>query len=322
MKALFFNKTLSLAEIERPTPTLGEALIRVTSAGICNTDIEITRGYVPDFIGIPGHEFFGIVESVSHSAYTHLLGKRVTAEINCACNRCSFCSQNLQRHCPERTVIGINKRNGAFAEYISVPLDVLVPLPQSIPDTSALFIEPLAAALEILEQISNPSDKNVLIIGDGKLAHLIAFALKPTQCRMMVLGKHSWKVKLLRDLGVNATIDRNELSGKTYDIVIEASGSPAAFHEGLTIVKPRGIFVLKSTYAQPFSFNPAAIVVNELTLIGSRCGRFSTAIDFLEREKVDLSYLISKRFPLKEGMAAFSAAQGSDVLKVVIDTRV
>jgi 2-desacetyl-2-hydroxyethyl bacteriochlorophyllide A dehydrogenase len=319
MKALFFNKTLSLVDVERPTPPSEEALVRVTSAGICNTDIEITRGYIPDFTGIPGHEFFGYVESVSDPAHQHLIGKRVTAEINCACNRCSFCGQGLQRHCPGRTVIGISNRNGAFAEYITLPLDVLVPIPDFISDDTALFIEPLAAALEIFEQIAIPPDRDVLIIGDGKLAHLIALALKPSGCGLKLFGKHAWKVKLLHDRGIDATTDRGEISGRLFDIVIEASGSPAGFHEGISLVKPRGTVVLKSTYARSFSFNPAPIVVNELTLIGSRCGRFSAAIEFLKRERIDLSYLIGKRFPLNQGLAAFSAAQQSDMLKVIID---
>jgi alcohol dehydrogenase len=319
MKALYFDTTLSLREVECPAPAHNEALVRVIAAGICNTDIEITRGYIPGFAGIPGHEFFGYVESVSDPAFKHLLGRRATAEINCGCNRCTFCRAGLQRHCPDRTVVGISSRNGAFAEYVGVPLDVLVPVPDSMSDENALFIEPLAAALEIFEQIAVPPDGEVLVIGDGKLAHLIALAFKAGGFRMKLFGKHPWKVKLLRDRGVDATVEHGEIAGKAYDIVVEASGSPAAFHEGLSLLKPRGTFVLKSTYASSFPFNPAAVVVNELTLVGSRCGRFAAAIEFLEREKIDLSYLISKRFPLIEGVAAFSAAQQSDVMKVIVE---
>jgi threonine dehydrogenase-like Zn-dependent dehydrogenase len=273
-------------------------------------------------VGIPGHEFIGCVESVPDPALQHLIGKRVTAEINCGCNRCSFCRSGLERHCPDRTVIGISSRDGAFAEYIAVPAGVLVSVPDSLSDTNALFIEPLAAALEIFEQIGVPADRETLIIGDGKLAHLIALVFKAAGCRMQLFGKHPWKVGLLRDRGIAATIDRGDITGKTYDIVVEASGSPAAFHEGLALVKPRGTFVLKSTYASSFSFNPASVVVNELTLIGSRCGRFAAAIEFLEREKVDLSYLIGKRFPIEEGVEAFTAAQRSDMMKVIIDCNV
>ena len=318
MKALVFAKTLTLSDVERPTPAANEALIRVTAAGICNTDIEITRGYVPGFIGILGHEFFGHVESVSDPAYEKLIGKRVTAEINCACNQCSFCRQGLGRHCPNRTVIGIS-RNGAFTEYVVVPLDTIVPLPDSIADDSALFIEPLAAALEIFEQTAISPDRDVLIIGDGKLAHLIAHALQPIGCRMRLIGKHQWKVKLLQERGIRATTELGEITDRRYDVVVEASGSPVGFQEGLSLVKPRGTFILKSTYAQSFPFNPALVVVNELTLLGSRCGKFSAALDFLQRKRIDFSYLISKRFPLAEGVAAFAAAQQSDVLKVVID---
>jgi alcohol dehydrogenase len=319
VKALVFDKTLEIKEVDKPSSAPGEAVIRVAAAGICNTDIEITRGYIRGFRGIPGHEFFGHVEAVADPAHHGLVGKRVTSEINCACNRCSFCLQGLQRHCPNRTVIGIDGRNGVFAEYVSVPEESIVPLPDSISDGNAIFIEPLAAALEIPAQIQMKPGQEVLVIGDGKLAHLIAHALNPAGCKLKVLGRHPWKASLLRDRGIDATVDKNEIAGARYDVVIEASGSPAGFDEGLAHVKPRGTFVLKSTYAGSFPFNPAAVVVNELTLLGSRCGRFGAAIEFLERERIDLSYLISRRFPLGEAVSAFSAAQGSDVMKVVID---
>ncbi len=320
MNALQFTKILTT--FESPLPSLPrELLIRVSSAGICNTDIEITRGYVPGFNGIPGHEFFGYVESVPDPVHNHLLGKRVTAEINCACGNCSFCNRGLGRHCPVRTVIGIVNRDGAFAEYISVPVENVVTIPDTISDNNALFIEPLAAALEIQEQVKILPEHEILILGDGKLAHLVAITLKPTGCRMKVSGRHEWKVQLLRDHGIDAAVNRQDIPDRIFDIVIEASGSPAAFQEGLAKIRPRGTFVLKSTYAQAFPFNPAQVVVNEITLIGSRCGRFASAIEFLEREQPDLSYLISRRFPLSEGIAAFEAAQRPDMMKVVIDCR-
>jgi 2-desacetyl-2-hydroxyethyl bacteriochlorophyllide A dehydrogenase len=319
MKALTFNKKLSVSDVQPPTPADNEALIRVSAAGICNTDIEITKGYIPGFSGILGHEFFGHVQSIFDSAYSHLIGKRVTAEINCACHQCSFCKSGLKRHCPHRTVIGISNRNGAFAEYITVPVDTIITIPDTISNDNALFIEPLAAALEILEQIDISPDHDVLILGDGKLAHLIAHVLKSTGCKMKLFGKHAWKVNRLKERNIDAAIDSAEKAGRTYDVVIEASGSPAGFHRGLSLVKPRGTFVLKSTYAQPFLFNPAPVVVDELTLLGSRCGPFPAAIEFLQRERIDLSYLISKRFPLNKGLAAFEAAQERDTLKVVID---
>jgi threonine dehydrogenase-like Zn-dependent dehydrogenase len=320
MNALQFIKILTTFESPLPSSPR-ELLIRVSSAGICNTDIEITRGYVPGFSGIPGHEFFGYVESVPYPVHNRLIGKRVTAEINCACGNCSFCNQGLSRHCRNRTVIGIVNRDGAFAEYISVPVENVVLIPDTISDNNSLFIEPLAAALEIQEQVKILPEHEVLILGDGKLAHLVALTLKPTGCRMKVSGRHEWKAQLLRDRGIDALVNRQDIPDRVFDIVIEASGSPAAFQEGLAKVKPRGTLVLKSTYVQSFSFNPASVVVNEITLIGSRCGRFAAAIAFLEKERPDLSYLISKRFPLVEGIAAFAAAQQPDVMKVVIDCR-
>ncbi len=319
MKAIVSDGKLYLSDVERPKAAPGEALIRVAAAGICNTDIEITKGYVPGFHGILGHEFFGYVEEAPDHDRTGLIGRRVTAEINCACTTCSYCRRGLMRHCPDRTVLGISNRDGAFAEYVSVPVGTIVPIPDSIKDDDALFIEPLAAALEILDQVDIPADSDALIIGDGKLAHLIAHALKPTGCRLKLFGKHAWKVRLLKERGIDATIDRSETEGRRFDVVVEASGSPAGFNEGLSLVKPRGTIVLKSTYAGSFPFNPAAVVVNEITLIGSRCGGFSAAIAFLERERIDLSYLISRRYPLREGLAAFSAAQSSDAMKIVID---
>ena len=319
MRSLVFSDRLLLEESDIPVPPPGEALIKVSASGICNTDIEITRGYVPGFSGIPGHEFIGSVESVPSPRYEHLLGRRVTAEINCGCGHCPFCEAKLARHCPDRTVIGIIKRNGSLAEYISVPVENIIEIPDSISDENALFIEPLAAALEILEQYPIRPEHRVLIIGDGKLAHLIALTLKSTGCDLIVSGKHRWKTDLLNQRNITAVTNRSDITAEMFDIVIEASGSPQAFNQGLAQVKPRGIFFLKSTYARDFSFNPAGVVVNEITLIGSRCGQFAHAIEYLEREQPDLSYLISRRFPLSDGIAAFSAALQPDVMKVILD---
>ena len=320
MKALHYHDQLCyIPDFPAPENKSDEIIIQIASAGICNTDIEITRGYVPGFNGIPGHEFYGYVASVPDASYDSLIGKRVTAEINCGCGKCSFCKADLERHCPDRTVIGIVNRNGAFAEYISVPVPSLVPLPDTIPDDSALFIEPLAAALEIQEQMAILPDHRVLLIGDGKLAQCLALTLKPTGCSLQVAGRHEWKTVLLQQQGISTTLDHASLPDHAFDIVIEASGSSAAFGEALTKVRPRGTIVLKSTYAKGFSFNPAPVVVNEITILGSRCGRFSSAISFLENHRPDLSCLISKRFPLTDGVMAFETAQRKDTMKVVID---
>lgn len=322
MKALHFNTSLTtINDYPVPATQQDDVLIQVSSTGICNTDIEITRGYIPGFNGIPGHEFIGFVESGPENLLANLRGKRVTAEINCGCGVCDYCRRDLSRHCPDRTVIGIDKRNGAFAEYISVPAGNIITIPDTISDNNALFMEPLAAALEIQEQISIRPDSNVLLLGDGKLAHLIALTLKPVVCQFTVAGKHARKTDLLQQQGITTTLIHHTLPDHSFDIVIEASGSPAAFDEALRKVRPRGTVILKSTYANGFQFNPAAVVVNEITLLGSRCGRFRRAIDFLENNSVDFTYLISKRFPLSDGITAFSAAQQSNIMKVVIDCR-
>ncbi len=320
MRALHFHDHLSfVSDFPETEPDAGSVRIQVTAAAICNTDLEITRGYIPNFNGIPGHEFFGRVDAVADTGQRELIGKRVTAEINCGCGVCTRCRGGLERHCPERTVIGIINRNGAFSQYCTVPVANIVAIPPAISDDNALFIEPLAAAFEIQEQISITRDSKVLLLGDGKLAQCIAWSLLPTECRLRIGGKHEWKTALLRKRGFDATIDHASFSGHQFDIVIEASGSPGAFNEAIAMVSPRGTIVLKSTYSKGFEFNPAAVVVNEISLIGSRCGKFSSAIAFLEKHSPDLSYLISKRFPLSEGISAFTAAQQPNVMKVVVD---
>jgi threonine dehydrogenase-like Zn-dependent dehydrogenase len=319
MKALHFDKTLSVKDIPLPEPNTGEAIIKVLKAGICNTDLEILKGYIKGFNGIPGHEFIGVVEDVSSSEFNYLVNRKVTAEINCVCNRCEMCMRGLPRHCRNRSVLGIDRRNGAFAEYISVPLENIVPIPENISDNSALFIEPLAAAFEIQQQIKITSDQKVLLIGDGKLAHLTALSLKQTGCQLTVFGKHTEKISLLERYSIRSVIEKDQLEGSIFDVVIEASGSPNGFTDGIGLVRPRGIFILKSTYASDLSFNPASVVVDEISIIGSRCGSFEPAVRFLSETGVDLSYLISRIYPLSEGVTAFHEAQKTHMMKIIID---
>jgi len=316
MKALIFDGALHLADVPLPERKRGDVLIKISQAGICNTDIEITRGYVPGFSGILGHEFIGHVAEADAPA---LVGKRVTAEINCACGNCEFCRRGLGRHCPQRTVIGIVNRAGSMAEYIAVPRENIIEVPASIRDTEALFIEPLAAALEIVEQVRISPEHSVLLLGDGKLAQLIGRALKPAGCSITAIGKHPKKLSLLRDCGIAAIAADALAPQPVYDIVIEAAGNPAAFHRALQCVKPRGSIVLKSTYAENSAFNPSQIVVNEITLIGSRCGRLEAAIAFLREYAPDLSPLISATFPLDKALEAFDAALQRENLKIVLE---
>jgi len=314
MKALVFSDSLHMTDCPIPVRTTGEVLIKVAKAGICNTDIEITRGYMPGFNGIPGHEFIGSVEDADDRS---LIGKRVTGEINCACGTCEFCTKGLGRHCPNRSVLGIDKKDGACAEYLTLPAHNVVEIPAGMSDDQALFIEPLAAALEILNQVTITNEHRVLLLGDGKLALLIALVMQKQTRNLLVVGKHAPKLQLLGDMGIT-TVMLSDFTPSQFDIVIEASGNPSAFHAGLSCVKPRGIFVLKSTYAQGFPFNPAGIVVNEITLVGSRCGIFKQAVDFIVRYNPPLTKLISATYPLCRAIEAFDYAQTPGTLKVII----
>lgn len=316
MKAVVFNGTnLKLEAIDTPAPVPGETIIKVNKAGICNTDIEMTKGYMDGFRGVPGHEFFGTI----HHSYLQVdNNKRVTAEINCGCGICALCKGGDERHCRNRTVIGISGRNGAFAEYISVPDRNVKVIPDEISDVNALFIEPFAAALEILEQITITPEHTVALIGDGKLGQLIAHVVKSTNCDFTVIGKHYDKLEYIKAMGIRTRIN-TESSNKLYDIVIEASGSPDGFYTALSMVRPKGTLILKSTYAGGIPFNPAPIVINEVNLLGSRCGRFLSAIEFLVDRKPDFGYLIEKEYSLDNALAAFSHACTKGATKVVLD---
>ncbi len=317
MKALIFNSnSLTLKEVPLPVPAQNETLIRVSKAGICNTDLEITKGYMKGFNGTLGHEFIGVIADTSLSASST---KRVTAEINCGCGHCSLCKSGDERHCDSRTVLGIAGRDGAFAEYISVPTSNIHAIPDSISDSNALFIEPLAAALEILEQIQITPKQRVLIIGDGKLAQLIAHVIASTGCELYVAGKHSEKLDYLTNLPLTTILTKELDQAGMFDIVVEASGSPDGFSTAVSKVRPRGTIVLKSTYAQPLTWNTAALVINEITLIGSRCGRFELAIRFLVERKPDFSYLIERHYSIDDAVLAFEHAGKKGARKIIID---
>jgi threonine dehydrogenase-like Zn-dependent dehydrogenase len=317
VKAVIFDGiSLSLKDVPIPSPPLGETLIHVSKAGICNTDLEITRGYMNGFNGILGHEFIGAIADSSLSASTT---KRVTAEINCGCGHCVLCKTGDERHCTARTVLGIAGKDGTFAEYISVPSRNIHKIPDSIPDNNALFIEPLAAALEILEQVQITTNQRVLIIGDGKLAQLIAHAIVSTGCELYVAGKHPEKLEFLGNLPLSTLLSKELDRAGIFDIVVEASGAPDGFSTAVSKVRPRGTIVLKSTYAQPLTFNPAALVIHEITLVGSRCGRFEPAIKFLTEKKPDFNYLIEQHYPINDAKLAFVHAGKKGTRKIIID---
>ena len=290
MRALWLeDRTLSLREIDVPTPPPGEVLVRVLAAGICNTDIELTRGYYP-FAGVPGHEFVGEIE-----------GRRVVGEINAVCHRCEPCRAGRTTHCERRTVLGIINRNGAFAEYLTIPRENLHEVPDSVATEEALFAEPLAAALEIQEQVRITADDRVLVVGRGKLGTLIAKTLALTGCRLSVVGRSD-----------------PPPTPKSFDIVIECSGNPAGFATARAALRPRGTLVMKSTYAGELTFNASALVVDEITLVGSRCGPFDKAIALLAEKKIDVRPLLHATYTLERAIEAFAHAQRPGVRKVMI----
>ena len=318
MKGLWLEqKQLQLkTDLSMPETPSGEVLVKVVQAGICNTDLELLRGYYP-YTGIIGHEFVGVVESVSTPSANNLVNKRVVGEINAACGKCRFCLQGVPNHCEQRTVLGIVNRHGAFAEYLSLPIENLHPLPDNVSDDAATFTEPLAAALEIQEQISLTPDTQVLVVGDGKLGQLVAQTIALTGCDLSVVGRHQDKLDKLEQRGIKTGF-ADIAKSSSFDVAVECTGNPDGFSLALQGLRPRGTLVLKSTYAGNLSIDASALVVNEITVIGSRCGPFAKALDLLASDRVDVSSLIEKHYPLEEGLAAFNHAQQRGVLKVLL----
>lgn len=300
-------------DLDRPEPRPGEALVRVVRAGICNTDLELIRGYYP-YNGILGHEFVGVVEEGPET----LRGRRVCGEINAVCGACRACRSGRPTHCEDRTVLGIVDRDGAFAEYLALPAENLHPVPDVVSTDAATFTEPLAAALEIREQVRvRPADR-VLVVGDGKLGQLIARSLAPTGCDLDVVGRHERKLDLLRNHGID-TVAADSLEERAYDLAVECTGNDAGFETARRALRPRGTLVMKSTYAGRLTIDAAAVVVDELTLVGSRCGPFPPALALLARSAVEVEDLVDARYPLDEAEAAIQHATRPGVLKVLLD---
>ena len=315
MRALWLEDRRLRMRDEAPTPEppRGEALVRVLRAGICNTDVELTRGYYP-FTGIPGHEFVGVVEQGPSA----LVGRRVVGEINAVCGACGACLAGRRTHCERRTVLGIVSRNGAFAEYLMLPAENLHPVPDAVPTDAAVFTEPLAAALEIQEQIPIGRRDRVLVVGDGKLGQLVAQTLALTGCALLVVGRHDAKLGLLTARGIETGRADRATRGE-FDVAVECTGDPEGFAVAQSAVRPRGTLVLKSTYAGALTLDAAAVVVNELMLVGSRCGPFAPALRLLAEGRVAVEPLIHARYPLTQAVAAFEHAQRPGVLKVLLD---
>jgi threonine dehydrogenase-like Zn-dependent dehydrogenase len=317
MKAVVFDEELKLVEdYKKPGPKAGEALIKITLAGICNTDYEITKGYM-GYKGILGHEFVGIVEEVN-GADQFWVGKRVAGEINCGCETCDWCHQGLQRHCPNRQTLGIWQKDGCFAEYLTMPVKTLIEVPPNVPDEQAVFVEPLAAALEILEQLHIKPFQKVVVLGDGKLGLTTALALGACNVDLILVGKHQNKLDIAARQGVKTELLENFEIKKAYDVVVEATGSISGFETALALTKPRGVLVLKSTVAASKEFNLAPVVIDEITILGSRCGQFAPAMRLLASGRIDFNPLISAVYPIDKAIEAFEKNKEKDTLKVFL----
>jgi len=314
MQALWLeNNQISLRDIPQPNKP-NEALIKIRRAGICSTDLELVKGYYP-YTGVLGHEFVGEVVNASDPSW---IGQRVVGEINAVCGKCEACMNGRPTHCENRTVLGITNREGIFAEYATLPLENLYRVPDSVPDEIAVFTEPLAAALEIQQQIQIKPTDRVLLVGAGRLGQLIAQTLALTGCDLHVLARHSYQQDMLSARGIRF-ITEAKIQPRKWDVVVEATGSPDGFNLARKAVRPRGTLVMKSTYAGNININLSSIVVDEITVVGSRCGPFAPALRLLERREVDPTVLISAQYKLKDILKGFEHAAQSGVLKVQIE---
>ena len=296
---------------ERPA---GFALIRLLQAGICNTDLELQRGYY-GFSGVPGHEFVGEVVDADTK---DLIGKRVVGEINLACGHCAWCARGLGRHCPTRTVLGIVRYPGAFREFLTLPEFNLHVLSDSIPTEIAVFTEPLAAACEILEQVQIPCGSAVAVLGDGKLGLLVSQVLQANGLRVHQFGRHREKLQIAAKAGITTEIRGENLPQAEYGWVVDATGSQAGLHAAIRMAEPRGTVIMKSTVHGEIPVDTAPVIVNEITLMGSRCGRFEPALELLKLGAIDVRSMISDRMPLAKAPAAFERAAQRGVMKVLL----
>ena len=313
MRALVFDGGVHIEEVPIPRRETGEALIRVLTAGICNTDIEIVRGYM-GFKGILGHEFVGVVEEAESD---HWLGKRVVGEINCVCHQCQYCRLEMPNHCLNRTVLGIVNRNGAFAEYVTLPEENLHVAPSSVRDDVAVFTEPTAAAFRILEQVSVGNEDRIIVLGDGKMGQLVAQVLSLHSKNLVCVGKHPNKLALLEALGI-CTVGVEMPLERGADIVVEATGSHTGFARALELVRPEGTIMLKTTVAQPTALDLSLPVINEVRVLGSRCGPFKPALESLALGNIEVRPMISEVYGLSEGVEAMRRAEAPGILKVLL----
>lgn len=308
------KKRLTVSNIEQPSNT-DEALVRVLLSGICNTDLEIARGYA-GFKGTLGHEFVGLVEE---SADRALVGRRVVGEINAGCGKCELCRAGDPRHCVTRTVLGIVGRDGAHAEFLQLPNENLSVVPDGIADEHAVFSEPLAAACGVLERVKINKSDRVAVIGDGKLGLLCAQVVALTGASLLLIGKHDEKLRIAARRGIEVSTPRQAAKRvREFDIVVEASGAATGFGTALSLLRPKGQLVLKSTFHGKTELDAARIVVDEISIIGSRCGRFAPALELLKKGAIDVDSLISEEYPLAKGVHAMRRAAIRGVMKVML----
>jgi threonine dehydrogenase-like Zn-dependent dehydrogenase len=308
------NGRVEMRDEPRPTRSEGFALIRLLCGGICNTDLELQRGYY-GFAGTPGPEFVGeVIEADSRE----WIGRRVVGEINLACGACQWCRRGLGRHCPQRTVLGIVKHPGAFREYLTLPERNLHALPDALPTERAVFAEPLAAACEILDQVALPCGAEIAVLGDGKLGLLIAMVLNAYGHRVQQFGRHAEKLRIARRAGVETELAGGTLPEMAYDWVVDATGSSEGLRQAVRMARPRGTVILKSTVHGLVGVDTAPVIVNEITLVGSRCGRFEPALDLLTRNLIPVEELISDQLQLADAPRAFERAAQKGVLKVLL----
>ena len=315
MRALIFDQSLSLAARHpEPSAVAGDTLVRVRQAGICSTDLEIVKGYM-NFHGVLGHEFVGTVVS---SPNQDLVGQRVVGEINIVCGRCDLCLSGLSNHCRNRSVVGILDHDGVFADYVRLPALNLHVVPKTVDDDAAVFVEPLAAALQVLKQVPVDSRKWVTVLGDGRLGLLVAQVLRDAGCPVRVIGKHAQKLALCEKWQIRARPLADIVPRHDQDIVVDCTGSAAGLEMSLQMVRPRGTLVLKSTFAASKAINLAPVVIDEINIVGSRCGPFREAISALAEKRVDVASLIHRRVKLDQGLDAMKLAAQPGVLKVIL----
>ncbi len=312
------NNQLALSNVTKPVLKANHVLVKINQAGICSTDLEIVKGYVPNFDGVLGHEFVGTVDEIGAGISQDILEKRVTATINVGCNSCAVCAAEGAEHCPDRTVIGIINRDGIFAEYVSVPQENLVFIPADVPDELAVFTEPLAAALRIREQLCVPPSQSVAVVGPGRLGMLVGWALSLSGNEVVMLGRREQSLDLAKKWGLSTGLTA-DIADNDFDFVVETTGNEAGLAHALRITRPHGTIVLKSTYAGPANVNLTKLVVAELNVIGSRCGPFEPAVRLLTTPQAQkILDMIDGRYALSDGLAAIEKAAEPGVRKILL----